>query len=75
MIATQKSRMRKGNQDESYLSFILDKENANSDCSSCKEAFQVNFQKDKELSKMKEELSYLKHLLAEKNLDLKKKQD
>lgn len=32
----KKSRMRKCNPDESYLSLVLDKENANLDCHKCR---------------------------------------
>jgi hypothetical protein len=54
---------------------MLDKENTNLDCKKCRDTYQLSLQKDKEVAKLKDELSYLKHLLADKTLELKKKQE
>ena len=45
---------------------MLEKENTNTntDCQVCKDSCQLTLQKEKENTKMKEELSYLKRLLA-----------
>ena len=66
MIAFQ-DKKRKAH-DESYLSFMLEKENhLESACHLSSTS--------KDTGKLKEELSYLKHLLAEKNIELKLREE
>ena len=58
--------------EESDLSFFFEKENNQEDCHSCRKTQDETTTLKEELAKIKQEQAYLRKLLAEKVLELKK---